>query len=241
MAEKSKRLRKLLGDKGLETFERVIKQKRKFLYNTKPEEYRMTQFSADFLSAHLLYVTNTTIETANVMTLLEEIKPLVVYMISCVLYERLRLTWVGFYIKINFLNLYMGNTSDINFLENIDGNIYENPLVAIQEKIDDFKRREYYMSYQKPFRVEILFRRRRINNNIVHNYPSNLKNKNNAITINEIKTYKTDECVICLENRNNVLFCNCGHICICEKCIEIKRLTKCPVCKTENTILRIIE
>ena len=67
------------------------------------------------------------------------------------------------------------------------------------------------------------------------------ENKDGVITINEIKTYKTDECVICLENKNNVLFCNCGHLCVCEKCIEIKRLTKCPVCKTENTILRIIE
>ena len=67
------------------------------------------------------------------------------------------------------------------------------------------------------------------------------KDEDGAITINEIKTYKTDECVICLENKNNVLFCNCGHICVCKKCIEIKRLTKCPVCKTKNTILRIIE
>ena len=206
----------------METLERVIKQKRKFLYNTEPDEYRRSQFDADFRSADLLYMTNTTIETANVMTLLEEMKPLFVYITSCVLYERLQLTWVGFYIKINFLNLYMGDTSDINFWKNI----YENPLGYIQERIDLYKRSEYYMSYQKPLRVEILFRRRIINNNIVHNYPSNLKNKNNAITINEIKTYKTDECVICLENKNNVLFCNCGHICVCKKCIEIKRLTK---------------
>ena len=69
----------------------------------------------------------------------------------------------------------------------------------------------------------------------------NTEDEDDAIVINEIKTYKSDECVICLENKNNVLFCNCGHICVCEKCIEIKRLTKCPVCKTENTILRIIE
>ena len=235
MAEKSKRLRKLLGDKGLDTLERVIKQKRKFLGNTKPEEYRMAQFAAGFRSRHLIYVSNTTIETANVITLLEEMKPLFVYIISCVLYERLQLTWEGFYIKINFLNLYTGDTSEINFSEDI----YENPLGSIQERIDIHKRSEYYMSYQKPLRVEILFRRRIINNNIVHNYPSTLKN--NAITINKIKTFKTDECVICLENKNNVLFCNCGHICVCKKCVEIERLTKCPVCKTKNTILRIIE
>ena len=74
----------------------------------------------------------------------------------------------------------------------------------------------------------------------LNDYPSDLED-DDIKTINEIKTYKTDECVICLENKNNVLFCNCGHICVCEKCNEIKRLTKCPVCKTENTILRIIE
>ena len=77
--------------------------------------------------------------------------------------------------------------------------------------------------------------------NELNDYPSDLEDKDGTITINEIKTYKSDECVICLENETNILFCNCGHLCVCEKCIEIKRLTKCPVCKTENTILRIIE
>ena len=70
--------------------------------------------------------------------------------------------------------------------------------------------------------------------------PSDFKDILEEIAINEIKTYKLDECVICLENKSKVLFCNCGHLCVCEKCIEIKRLTKCPVCKTENTILRNI-
>ena len=55
------------------------------------------------------------------------------------------------------------------------------------------------------------------------------------------KTFKEKTCAICLEGIPNVLFCVCGHICICEKCKEIKKLNSCPVCKTENTILRIIE
>ena len=58
---------------------------------------------------------------------------------------------------------------------------------------------------------------------------------------NDEKTFKEESCVICLEKEPKVLFCNCGHLCICEKCIEINRLNKCPVCKTEITILRIIE
>ena len=54
------------------------------------------------------------------------------------------------------------------------------------------------------------------------------------------KTFKSDQCVICLEEEPKVLFCNCGHICICEKCTS-HRYDNCPVCKKENTILRIIE
>ena len=66
--------------------------------------------------------------------------------------------------------------------------------------------------------------------------------KNNQIKkINNKKTYKIKECVICLTNPPNVLFCDCGHICLCEKCSEMKRFDKCPICKTKKTILRIIE
>ena len=33
------------------------------------------------------------------------------------------------------------------------------------------------------------------------------------LKINTEQTFKEDECVICLTNPPNVLFCNCGHIC----------------------------
>ena len=59
--------------------------------------------------------------------------------------------------------------------------------------------------------------------------------------INAEKTFKIDECVVCMECKPTVLFCDCGHICLCEKCIEIKQLNRCPICKTDITILRIIE
>ena len=58
--------------------------------------------------------------------------------------------------------------------------------------------------------------------------------------INDSKTFKSDQCVICLEEEPKVLFCNCGHLCICKKC-AFHRYDNCPVCKKENTILRIIE
>ena len=41
--------------------------------------------------------------------------------------------------------------------------------------------------------------------------------------INIDKTFKTEECVICLSTKPNILFCNCGHICICYECNKIKK------------------
>ena len=58
--------------------------------------------------------------------------------------------------------------------------------------------------------------------------------------INTDKSFKSDECVICLTNPPNVLFCNCGHIPICVECEETKALNICPVCKTYKSIKRII-
>ena len=59
--------------------------------------------------------------------------------------------------------------------------------------------------------------------------------------INPTKIFKSEECVICLFNPPKVLFCNCGHLCLCTECGEIKSLSACPICKTENEIIRVIE
>ena len=65
--------------------------------------------------------------------------------------------------------------------------------------------------------------------------------KNKKQIINAEQTFKEDECVICLTNPPNILFCNCGHIAICIECNKTgESLGNCPVCKTENTIKRII-
>ena len=70
----------------------------------------------------------------------------------------------------------------------------------------------------------------------------NLNPKPKKQIINIEKTFKEDNCVICLEKQPNVLFCNCGHLCVCEKCSKKgEGLEKCPICKTKNTILRILQ
>ena len=61
---------------------------------------------------------------------------------------------------------------------------------------------------------------------------------NETPIINSSLSFKSNECVICLTNPPNVLFCNCGHLCLCSECERKKISNKCPICKTENTIIR---
>ena len=59
--------------------------------------------------------------------------------------------------------------------------------------------------------------------------------------INIEKSFKYDEYIICLTNLPNILFCNCGHIAICEECGKMKSLNTCTICKTKSTIKRMVE
>ena len=59
--------------------------------------------------------------------------------------------------------------------------------------------------------------------------------------INLPKFFKSSDCIVCLTGKPTVVFCNCGHIPICSECSKIKKFTECPVCKTLNDIVRIIE
>ena len=61
------------------------------------------------------------------------------------------------------------------------------------------------------------------------------------VVINDFQVFKSDECVICLTKPPNILFCNCSHLCLCTECEKIKSLSACPICKTENKILRCLE
>ena len=69
----------------------------------------------------------------------------------------------------------------------------------------------------------------------------NISQVDNKEVIKVDKIFKAEECIICLLTKPNVLFCGCGHLCICNECNKIKRLNVCPTCRAKNTILRIIE
>ena len=54
------------------------------------------------------------------------------------------------------------------------------------------------------------------------------------------QTIISDECVICFENKPNVLYPKCLHISTCKRCEELKPIFKCPLCREETTIKYII-
>ena len=45
------------------------------------------------------------------------------------------------------------------------------------------------------------------------------------------KTFKLDQCVICLDRKPGVLFINCNHTCVCGECEKTHPSTKCPYCR----------
>ena len=54
------------------------------------------------------------------------------------------------------------------------------------------------------------------------------------------KCIKSDTCCICLTNPSNIIFTDCGHICICNLCNKNIVELKCPLCRTLITQPRLI-
>ena len=70
-------------------------------------------------------------------------------------------------------------------------------------------------------------------------YHSNDENEDE----DQIKRSITEsECIICYENKPNMLFIECMHLCVCNVCNSKGRFNKCPLCRTKikNQKIRII-
>ena len=52
-------------------------------------------------------------------------------------------------------------------------------------------------------------------------------------------TYKLEQCVICLDNKPNILYKPCMHYCICLQCEKKGKFENCPYCREiiEESIL----
>ena len=47
------------------------------------------------------------------------------------------------------------------------------------------------------------------------------------------KTILEPECIVCLENKSNMLYLDCFHVCVCNVCDSKGKFKKCPLCRTK--------
>ena len=155
--------------------------------------------------------------------LYSNLKPIILYGLSYTILRK-------FY-NANFI-LTEDNTI-INYeYKYIDNELYVKNLEVILKTHYDFYNADYDLYFNVIAELE--------NNNeliVSHEVPIPEEPK----IINLFKIFKSDECIVCMINKPNVLFCNCGHLCYCIKCYKLKSLSACPICKTENEIIRMLE
>ena len=241
----------------MKSLEEVIKYKLNFLpkrinpfydIQTYTEEREGHERARPFI----IYETENAIFFNDSFSLIEDITPLFVYISSCEKYYR---------------ENGIGKFSSIH-IKSIDENFYENSLCSSWSsdfevyrispikscEYNHFSRLGFYYRYTKPltilFKGHFCYNLTEEEEEVIRREEEMLlargeeedsdEEEEEDLSINDSRTFKLEQCVICLEKEPKVLFCNCGHICICDEC-PVKKLNNCPVCKKENTILRMIE
>ena len=53
------------------------------------------------------------------------------------------------------------------------------------------------------------------------------------------QTIKEDECVICCDNKANILYTECLHLAVCDGCDKKGKFSKCPLCRKKIKNQRI--
>ena len=93
----------------------------------------------------------------------------------------------------------------------------------------------YNITFHKPITLFVYLEQAHV---LGMRYVALRKREEEGQIIKTIESDRKEDCVLCLKEKSNILFCKCGHICICEKCNEKYKSKTCPICKTHNGILR---
>ena len=220
----------------MKSLEEVIKYKLNFLpKGTDPFYAIKTHRFKEITNFNYLYETKNTIFSKDSFSLVEDITPLFIYISSCDKYYRengygeIKNMEISLDIP-NFRGFRGASYTDyarfaiFSTLNGVFDDLEGNRIAIFKKRLNEsFSSVGYCTRYIEPFNIQIMI--------MFINFHA---------SVNKYKIFKSKECVICLEKEPKVLFCDCGHICICEKCV-FNRFDNCPVCKKENTILRIIE
>ena len=157
--------------------------------------------------------------------LYKNLKPVLTYALS---YTRLKK-----FLKNHPIFILTEDNTIINYnYEYIDRELYIKDLKVNLKTHYDFYDVDYDLYFDVLAELE--------NNNeltVSHEVPTTEEIK----VINLFKIFKSVECVVCMNDKPNILFCNCGHLCECVGCYKIKTPSICPVCKTDNEIIRTLE
>ena len=220
----------------MKLLEETIKLKCKFLGNTITPLYLLPPDNHFLITDPItIFESKNSFDARDEIILLEEMTPLLVYFCSCILFSRGY--YIEFLIKLHFDNSTLILDNSINLYHE---GLFQNPLRALNDSIDQSRSLGYCIFFMDTFKLEfILGRVANVLSDEEEEEETKTIEKFEKVAINDLKTFKVEQCVICLENIPNVLFCNCGHLYVCKTCIM--KFTNCPMCKKENTILRIIE
>ena len=164
-------------------------------------------------------------ECQNIIEFIKLVTPFICYISSLLKYEN-----IDTYVeddKIIIVKLEFQDSQGEYMLDMLKIND-DNGIESIRECIEYFNEAGFYLSFTKKFDAYF----------IISNYPEDKNTYNQHINTN--KKFRTEECIICDDNIPNVIFCGCGHLCICEDCIKTYQNYKCPVCKHIDKNIRVI-
>ena len=160
-------------------------------------------------------------ECENVIEFIKLVKPFLCYISSLLKYEYEEL-YINdrIYIKLEF------HESQGEYILDVLKINDENGIERIRECIQYFN--GFYLTLTRKFDAYFVI------------YDDSEENDSYNDHINTNKTFKTEECLLCYGDKPDVLFCGCGHLCICKECIKYYESYKCPICKNINKNIRII-
>ena len=139
----------------MKSLEQFIKQKCKFLWNSKKpyELYNLRPYSYPSTDIRL-FLTNMNIETDNMITLLKEMTPLLVYIFSCICHcNEGDYDFREMHFKLKFPNAVLTFNDYLNF----SGSHFRTPISVIQDNIAELEANGHCMSFLAPFRLELTF------------------------------------------------------------------------------------
>ena len=183
----------------MKTIEEVIKNKSRLIGGKERNYSFLERIEQNSIGKPVYLVDN--LNNKNIIELIQEITPLIYYLISRLKSKEKNLLR-ELIIELEFLpcesNLEFSGRFKIND---------ENPLNSIKNCMKDFEDEGYFITFTQHFNLLFLLKSQNSEESEEEREEENEEESKEEKIINTSKSFKSDECVICLINSPNVLFC----------------------------------